>query len=79
MRAIESAGSNYGLVFNWAKLEMLAARCEADILKPDGGLVPRKEHLVFLGSVLSTFGSAGPELNRRQGQTKAECEALSQV
>ena len=36
MECIEAAGKNYGLSFNWRKLEVLQIQCEDKFYKPDG-------------------------------------------
>jgi hypothetical protein len=79
MHCIGRAGSKYGLSFNWRKLEILPVRCDAKIAKPDGSYIIEKDRLVYLGSLLSSDGLAGPELNRRLGAAKAEFHTLSKV
>jgi hypothetical protein len=79
MNCIGRAGSHYGLSFNWRKLEVLPVRCEAKICKPDGAYVPEKSSLVYLGSLLSSDGLAGSELNRRLGAASSEFKTLSRI
>ena len=79
MTAIAAAGANYGLKFNWKKLEVLPVRCDASIATPDGGLVKQKDSIVYLGCVLSADGTVGPELSRRLGAARAEFDTLSRV
>jgi hypothetical protein len=62
MTYIGRAGANYGLAFNWRKLEILPIRCSAQILKPDGTFVTEKNNLVYLGAVLSNDGLLNGEL-----------------
>ena len=40
MECIRDVGQEYGLSFNWGKLEMLAARCEGNIWGVAGGGAP---------------------------------------
>jgi len=46
MRAVAVAGANYGLQYNWKKLEALPVRCEACIPKPDGTDIAQKDSIV---------------------------------
>ena len=41
MQAVARAGANYGLIFNWGKLEILAVGCNAVIRRPDGAAIPQ--------------------------------------
>ena len=79
MRYIQQAGENYGLSFNWRKLELLPVRCEAAIAKPDGNDVVSKDSIVYLGSLLSKNGKIGPELSRRLGAAKSDFCTLAKV
>ena len=63
MQAIAAAGGNYGLKYNWKKLEALPIRCQACIAKPDGTEIVQKDSIVYLGAVLCSDGSIGPELS----------------
>ena len=76
MLAIGSVGEEYGLQFNWKKLEMMPVRVDAVIQKPDGERVERKDQLVYLGSSLSSDGRVGPELSCRLGLARADYENL---
>ena len=79
MHSIQRAGDNYGLSFNWARLEVLPVRCEAAILKPDGTPIVEKDSIVYLGSVICKDGTLGPELARRLGAARSEFDKLSRV
>ena len=72
MNHIQKTGKNYGLSFNWRKLELLPVRCEVAIAKPDGNSVVSKESIVYLGSLLSKNGKIGPELSRRLGAARSD-------
>ena len=61
MTAIHSAGSQYGLALNWGQLEALPVRCESAVHIPDGGTVPCKDSMVYLGG--SCALPAGVALN----------------
>ena len=79
MHEIQRAGSNYGLAFNWGKIEVMPVRCETALAKPDGQRVPDKESMVYLGGLLSASGRNGPELSRRLGMAIADFETLCKV
>ena len=79
MKAVERAGANYGLIFNWGNLEILAVGCNAVVRKPDGAAIPQKASIVYLGSVLSADGTVQAELGRRLGQARAEFDILHRV
>ena len=79
MKTIAQAGANYGLKYNWKKLEVLPIRCEARILKPDGAIVEQKASIVYLGCILAADGGIEAELGRRIGLAKAEFDKLDRV
>jgi len=53
MTSIGKAGLEYGLSFNWSKLELECVRSDAVIRKPGGSPVVSKDRMVYLGSLLS--------------------------
>ena len=79
MLTIGSVGEEYGLKFNWKKLEMMPVRVDAVIRTPDGDQVKCKDQLVYLGSSLSSDGKVGSELNRRLGLARADYENLRKI
>ena len=79
MRCISKAGQEYGLSFNWTKLEVMPVNMEADIKKPDGGNVTRKATLKYLGCQLSSDGRLGSELGLKIGLAKRDFETLARV
>ena len=79
MKAVERAGANYGLNFNWGKLEVLSVGSDAVVRRPDGGAISQKTSIVYLGSVLSADGTMQAELGRRLGQARAEFDLLCRV
>jgi hypothetical protein len=79
MQAIAAAGANYGLKYNWKKLEALPIRCQACIAKPDGTEIAQKDSIVYLGAVLCADGSIGPELSRRIGAARRDFDTLARV
>ena len=79
MTNIGEAGLEYGLSFNWSKLEMLPIRTEATIQKPNGTAIDTKNRMVYLGSMLADDGRISSELNRRLGMARSDFEKLRLV
>ena len=79
MMTIGQVGSEYGLSYNWKKLEALPVRTSAEIRKPDGSLVATKPSMLYLGSGLSADGRNGSEINRRLGTAKSDFSKLCKV
>ena len=79
MHCIGEAGAQYGLVFNWSKLEALPVRTEVVIRRPDGEKVETKERMVYLGSFLAADGRISSELNRRLGLARHDFETLKTI
>ena len=51
MSCIASAGMDYGLCFNWRKVEASPIRCNFRVLKPDGCSIECKSSMICLGSL----------------------------
>ena len=49
MEAIADAGSNYGLSFNWGKLEILSSAGPCLIPTPSGSHIKQKKSIVYFG------------------------------
>ena len=79
MTCIGQAGLEYGLSFNWTKLELLPVRMETVILKPDGSPIAAKSRMLYLGAMLSDDTRVSSELNRRLGMARADVEKLRLV
>ena len=79
MECVADAGAEYGLTFNWKKLEVLPVRTSAKILKPDGKDVDVKTAMAYLGSLLSADGRITSELSRRIGSAQADFNSLEKV
>ena len=79
MKAIGEAGAEYGLAFNWSKLESLPIRCADQVIKPDGMPVKTKQSMLYLGSLLSADGRIGSEFGRRLGLAQADFRTLQKV
>eukprot|EP00959_Pyramimonas_sp_CCMP1952_P130102 2720330-Pyramimonas_sp.AAC.1 len=62
MESIREAGTNYGLCFNWGKLEVMPLRCQTQLLRPDGQPITQQDNLVYLGGLLHADGGSGAEL-----------------
>ena len=78
MQMVAAAGSNYGLSFNWKKLEALAFNCQVSIPTPEGP-VKVKDKIIYLGSLLADDASIRGELGRRLGAAKADFLTLQRV
>ena len=76
MAQICEVGLQYGLQFNWGKLEYLAVNTNAQFFTPTGEPVPKKDRLKYLGSLLSNDARVGAELNHRLGAARAEYDKL---
>ena len=79
MLAIHQAGQEYGLSFNWSKLEVLSVRKTCSIFTPGGCPISSKEAMVYLGSSISADGRNSSDINRRLGMAKADYMALARV
>ena len=79
MQAVSEAGQNYGLSFNWSKLEVMSMAGPCLIPTPTGGVIKQKDSIVYLGSLLQSDGSAGSELSRRLGEAKGILDKLCRV
>ena len=79
MTCIAQAGANYGLLFNWRKLEVLPIGRDGFISNPDGQFIECKKSISYLGALLAADVSAGSEVNRRLGPARADFSALSRV
>ena len=79
MECIHEIGAEYGLSFNWGKLEVLTVRCRDVIKTPDGSAVKNKASMVYLGSLLSEDGYTELELSRRIGAARADFDALRRL
>ena len=51
----------------------------AQFKTPNGGDIPSKESLVYLGSTLHADGRSGSEINRRLGMARADFDAVSRI
>lgn len=67
MDCIGEVRKEYGLAFNWSKLEAMPVRTCAKIQKPDGTFVESKEMITYLGAFLLADGRIGFKLGRRFG------------
>ena len=79
MEKIAEAGNDYGLSFNWSKLEVLPVRTTGNITKPDQTKVDKKSSIVYLGSSLAADGRVSAEIGRRLGMAKKDFETLRRV
>ena len=52
MNAIHTVGAQYGLQFNWGKLEVLPIRCADAVFTADGATIESKVCIKYLGGTL---------------------------
>ena len=76
MDSISAVGKEYGLTFNWSKLEVLRVRHEGHVKLPAGGNVKEKDSIIYLGALLASDGRMGSELSRRLGAAAADFTQL---
>ena len=76
MNCIADVGREYGLQFNWSKLEHLPVRMDATLHRPDGGIIPKKSRMMYLGSTKAADGRISSELSRRLGLARADFDKL---
>ena len=79
MEWIAEVGAQYGLAFNWKKLECLPIQTTAKIKTPDGTDVKTKESMTYLGSMLTADGRIDSELGRRIGLAQSDFSILEKV
>ena len=79
MECIATVGSEYGLQFNWSKLEALPLRQQAAIHQPDGTPIAVKDRIIYLGSLLSSDRKIAGELGRRIGLAYADFSSLQRI
>ena len=76
MYRVLDAGRVYGLSLNWGKTEVLPIGCDADLQGPNGEPIKNKTSLVYLGIVISAYGSFTSEVNRRLGMAKSRFRCI---
>ena len=76
MQSYREVGAEYGLAFNWDKLEMMAVKQEVQILKFDGSPVKCKGNIIYLGSLLSSDGRVNTEISRRLDMAQEKLQLL---
>ena len=79
MQCVADSGQEYGLSYNWSKLEVLCVRCSADIRQPNGKIVKKKDSIVYLGALITCDGRSCLELNRRIGLARADFSTLQTI
>ena len=79
MNSVGTIGQEYGLQFNWSKLEALPVNTPAVIQTPDNNHVQVRSSMKYLGSLLASDGRIGSELARRLGMARAEFDTLLRV
>ena len=79
MNCVGAVGAEYGLQFNWGKLELLKVRSGEDVYKPTGERVVPTDNLVYLGSTLSADGQITTEISRRIGRASGGFKSLARI
>ena len=79
MDCIKEAGAQYGLSFNWSKLDGLPVRCEVNLSTPQGDQVKVKQSMKYLGSILSADGHVSGELSMRLGAAQSDFQKLCKI
>ena len=79
MRCVEEVGAEFGLTFNFSKLESMPVRCADVVQSPGGGEIPTKSSMVYLGGLISNDGKIDSELARRIGMAKSDFRSLQKV
>ena len=79
MHSIEIPGMQYGLAFNFGKIEALPINCEPIIKDSQGNDVKMKDAIIYLGALLSADGKPNSELSRRIGAAQADFKSLTKV
>jgi len=79
MDSIAKVGQEYGLSFNWGKLESLPIRTNATVKIPNGSIIKAKTSMIYLGSLLAADGRITSELSRRLGCAQSDFMALQRV
>ena len=79
LRAVASAGQEFGLQLHEGKFQLLQVHCSDMIRNLSGASVPASPTMVYLGASLDSSGRAGSELARRIGMAKADFRSLAKV
>ena len=79
MNCIADVGKEYGLSFNWKKLEMLPIRSDGIIHAANGEVIQKKESMIYLGNILSSDGHITSELSRRIGLACADFSTIDRI
>ena len=78
-RAIERAGSQYGMSLHWGKTQALSVCTSQRLTGSDGKPIEDRGALVYLGGLISSDGRVDSELSRRIGLATAEFRNLRRL
>ena len=78
-RAVEQAGSTYGMTLYWGKTQALSAGTKSCLRKPDGTLFEDVGVLQYLGGLISADGRFDSELSRKLGMAKSDFNQLQRL
>jgi len=76
---VSHAGAAYGLELHAGKFQLVQVRCDAEVESENGVAIEPKPDLVYLGSLISEDGKAGPEMERRLGIASGDFRRLSRL
>ncbi|CAE8613094.1 unnamed protein product [Polarella glacialis] len=74
-----SEGKAYGLELNWGKTVCMNINHSGRIRSPDGVFLKHVQQAVYLGGLITSSGSAAPEVNRRLGEAANSFDKLATV
>ena len=78
-KAIEKAGSWYGMSLHWGKTQSLAV-CSTSVLRDTTGKkIQDTGSLLYLGGLLTSHGRADSEVSRKLGTAKGDFDKLQTV
>ena len=77
--AISQAGSNYGLILHWRKIQALSICANTQLRRPDGSVIEDKGNMLYLGGLLTSVSGSQSELSRGLGLAGAAFKALRRL
>ena len=79
MACIQIMGSQYGLTLNFAEIDLLPIRVDCEIRDNEGNLLPSRNSIIYLGSLLTSDGLIASERGRRIDLASQEFKNLKQA
>jgi len=78
-KAVERAGSNYGLTLHWGKIQALSYGTSTLLRRPDGSPIEENGKMVYLGGLISGGGRSDSEVSRRLGLATSDFHSLQKL